>query len=112
MLVDNVLTALQLLANHHRNKLQIPVLAITGSNGKTTTKELTAAVLSRKYKTLYTKGNLNNQIGVPLTLLSITKEHEMAVIEMGANHQKEIEALCKIAASYIKQKRKQKNKSK
>ena len=97
LLVDNVLTALQQLANHHRKKLKIPVLAITGSNGKTTTKELTAAVLSRKYKTLYTKGNLNNQIGVPLTLLSITKEHEMAVIEMGANHQKEIEALCKIA---------------
>ena len=97
LLVDDVLTALQNLANHHRNQLKIPILAITGSNGKTTTKELCAAVLSRKYKTHYTKGNLNNHIGVPLTLLSITREHEIAVIEMGANHQKEIEALCEIA---------------
>lgn len=97
LLVDDVLQSLQQLATYHRKQLNIPVIAITGSNGKTTTKELTAAVLSQKYKTLFTKGNLNNHIGVPVTLLSLTKEHELAVVEMGANHQKEIESLCKIA---------------
>lgn len=97
LLVSDVLKALQQLAGHHRNQLTIPFLAITGSNGKTTNKELINAVLSRKYKVLATKGNLNNHIGVPLTLLSITKEHEFAVIEMGANHQGEIQELCEIA---------------
>jgi UDP-N-acetylmuramoyl-tripeptide--D-alanyl-D-alanine ligase len=97
MLVEDVLTALQQLANHHRRQLTIPVLAITGSNGKTTSKELVNAVLSEKYKVLATKGNLNNHIGVPLTLLNITREHEMAIIEMGANHQGEIAMLCNIA---------------
>lgn len=97
ILVDNVLTTLQKLANHHRNQAKIPFIGITGSNGKTTTKELTAAVLSKKYKTLFTQGNLNNHIGVPLTLLSLKKEHEIAIIEMGANHQGEIAELCRIA---------------
>lgn len=97
ILVKDVLTSLQDLAKHHRSQLSIPIIAITGSNGKTTSKELLNAVLSRKYKTLATKGNLNNHIGVPLTLLSITKDVEMAIIEMGANHQKEIEFLAKIA---------------
>lgn len=97
ILVNDVLTTLQQLANHHRKQLTIPVIGITGSNGKTTTKELIHAVLSEKYKVLATKGNLNNHIGVPLTLLSITNEHEMAIVEMGANHQGEIEQLCSIA---------------
>jgi UDP-N-acetylmuramoyl-tripeptide--D-alanyl-D-alanine ligase len=97
LLVDDVLSTLQQLAKHHRRQLNIPVIGITGSNGKTTTKELINAVLSKKYNVLATKGNLNNHIGVPLTLLSITKEHEMAIIEMGANHQGEIEMLCSIA---------------
>lgn len=97
ILVKDVLTALQELANYHRKQFDIPVVAITGSNGKTTTKELVHAVLSKKFKTQYTQGNLNNHIGVPLTLLSVTKEHEMVVVEMGANHQGEIDALCKIA---------------
>lgn len=97
ILVKDVLVALQELANHHRNQLTIPFIGITGSNGKTTSKELLHAVLSRKYKTLATKGNLNNHIGVPLTLLSITNDIEMAIIEMGANHQREIEFLCNIA---------------
>ena len=97
LLVEDVLQSLQLLASYQRSQLNIPVIAITGSNGKTTTKELTAAVLSMKFKTLYTKGNLNNHIGVPLTLLSLTTDHEIAVVEMGANHQKEIEALSLIA---------------
>jgi len=97
ILVEDVLIALQKLANHHRKQSKIPFIGITGSNGKTTTKELTAAVLSKKYKTLFTQGNLNNHIGVPLTLLSLTKEHEIAIIEMGANHQGEIAELCKIA---------------
>jgi len=97
LLTDNVLATLQNLARHHRQQLSIPVVGITGSNGKTTTKELIHAVLSGKYKTHATKGNLNNHIGVPLTLLSVQPEHEMAVIEMGANHQKEIEELCGIA---------------
>lgn len=97
ILVDDVLQALQDLAHHHRLQLNIPFIGITGSNGKTTSKELLYAVLSRKYKTLATKGNLNNHIGVPLTLLSITDDIEMAIIEMGANHQHEIEFLCNIA---------------
>ncbi len=97
ILVDNVLTTLQKLASHHRRQSKIPFIAITGSNGKTTTKELTAAVLTQKFKTLFTQGNLNNHIGVPLTLLSLTKEHEIAIIEMGANHQGEIAELCRIA---------------
>lgn len=97
ILVDDVLATLQSLANYHRKQLKIPFLAITGSNGKTTTKELINAVLSKKYKTLATKGNLNNHIGVPLTLLSITNDIEFAIIEMGANHQKEISLLCDIA---------------
>ncbi len=96
-LVKDVLTALQQLANHHRHQLKIKVLAITGSNGKTTNKELINAVLSKQFKTLATVGNLNNHIGVPLTLLSLTKEHEIAIVEMGANHQGEINALCEIA---------------
>ncbi len=95
--VDDVLNSLQLLANYHRRQLKIPFLAITGSNGKTTTKELIRSVLSKKYKTIATKGNLNNHIGVPLTILSIPVDAEFAVIEMGANHQKEIESYCRIA---------------
>ncbi len=97
ILVENVLETLQALARHHRRQLKIPVLAITGSNGKTTTKELCREVLSKKYKTLATLGNLNNHIGVPLTLLSIKKDTEFAIIEMGANAQKEIAMLCNIA---------------
>jgi len=97
LLVDDVLKALQDLATYHRTQTKIPVLAITGSNGKTTTKELIAAVLSKKYNVNYTQGNLNNHIGVPLTLLSITNENNFAVVEMGANHQKEIELLASIA---------------
>ncbi|WP_316819441.1 UDP-N-acetylmuramoyl-tripeptide--D-alanyl-D-alanine ligase [Pedobacter gandavensis] len=97
ILVPDVLTALQQLAKHHREQLNIPVIGLTGSNGKTTTKELINAVLAEKYKTFATKGNLNNHIGVPLSLLSLTKETEIAVIEMGANHQKEIEFLCELA---------------
>jgi UDP-N-acetylmuramoyl-tripeptide--D-alanyl-D-alanine ligase len=96
ILVDNVLSTLQNLANYHRKQLKIPFIAITGSNGKTTTKELVNAVLSKKYKTLATSGNLNNHIGVPLTILSITNDIEIAIIEMGANHQKEIALLCEI----------------
>jgi UDP-N-acetylmuramoyl-tripeptide--D-alanyl-D-alanine ligase len=95
--VDNVLTTLQKLANFHRKHLKIPVLAITGTNGKTTTKELITHVLSQKFKVLATTGNLNNHIGVPLTLLNISNEHEIAVIEMGANHPGEINFLCSIA---------------
>lgn len=91
---DNVLSTLQALAFHHRKQLNIPVIAITGSNGKTTTKELVHAVLATQYKTSTTVGNLNNHIGVPLTLLKIKPEHEIAVVEMGANHQKEIEHYC------------------
>ncbi|MDX2046028.1 MAG: UDP-N-acetylmuramoyl-tripeptide--D-alanyl-D-alanine ligase [Chitinophagaceae bacterium] len=93
----DVLTALQQLALHHRKQFKIPFLAVTGSNGKTTTKELIHAVLSTTYTTYTTQGNLNNHIGIPLTLLSIKKDAELAVIEMGANHQKEIEGYCKIA---------------
>lgn len=95
--VKDVLITLQDLANYHRKQFKIPFIAITGSNGKTTNKELINAVLSKKYKTLATVGNLNNHLGVPFTLLSVTKEHEIAIIEMGANHQGEIDALCKIA---------------
>lgn len=97
ILVNNVLKFLQKLANHHRKQFTIPVIGITGTNGKTTTKELTASVLSKKYNTLFTKGNLNNHLGVPLTLLNLTREHGIAVIEMGANHIGEIEQLCLIA---------------
>ena len=97
ILVDDCLTSLQKLANHHRKQLGIPIVALTGSNGKTTTKELINAVLSAKFKTSATVGNLNNHIGVPLTLLAIKKEIEIAVVEMGANHQGEIKALCEIA---------------
>jgi UDP-N-acetylmuramoyl-tripeptide--D-alanyl-D-alanine ligase len=94
--VDNVLETLQLLAKHHREQFNIPFIAITGSNGKTTTKELIHVVLSSTYRTYTTTGNLNNHIGVPLTILKIKSDAEMAVIEMGANHQKEIEGYCKI----------------
>ena len=95
--VPSTLEFLQQLAIYHRNKLSIPFIGLTGSNGKTTTKELIHAVLSEKFNVQYTYGNLNNHIGVPLTILSIKPEHEIAVIEMGANHQKEIELLCTIA---------------
>ncbi|HIA06058.1 MAG TPA: UDP-N-acetylmuramoyl-tripeptide--D-alanyl-D-alanine ligase [Flavobacteriales bacterium] len=95
--VEEVLPALQELAAYHRESLNIPVLCITGTNGKTTTKDLTARILSKKLNVVATKGNLNNHIGVPLSLLTIGKDAEMAVIELGANHIKEIEFLCKIA---------------
>jgi UDP-N-acetylmuramoyl-tripeptide--D-alanyl-D-alanine ligase len=94
IVVDDALTTLQALAGHHRSTFDIPFIAITGSNGKTTTKELVYAVLSSHFKTYTTQGNLNNHIGVPLTILSIKKDAQMAVIEMGANHQKEIEGYC------------------
>lgn len=97
LLVADVLTALQDLARHHRRQLTIPVIGLTGTNGKTTTKELINAVLSQHFTTLATQGNLNNHIGVPLTILSINASHQMAVIEMGANHIKEIALLCSIA---------------
>jgi UDP-N-acetylmuramoyl-tripeptide--D-alanyl-D-alanine ligase len=96
-LVQDVLETLQALALHHRKQFKIPFIAITGSNGKTTTKELLHAVLSSTYRTYTTKGNLNNHIGVPLTILSIKDDAAMAIIEMGANHQKEIESYCRIA---------------
>ncbi len=92
--VPNVLESLQMLAKFHRERFGIPFIAITGSNGKTTTKELVSAVLATQYKTYTTEGNLNNHIGVPLTLLKIKPDAEMAVVEMGANHQKEIEGYC------------------
>lgn len=98
IVVNNVLETLQQLARHHRKKLTLPVIGITGTNGKTTSKELITAVLGQKYKVLATSGNLNNHIGVPLTLLQIDKTHEIAIIEMGANHQGEIDFLCNIAA--------------
>jgi len=97
MLVEDVLTTLQALARHHRQQFTIPFIAITGSNGKTTTKELVHAVLSRKYRTATTEGNLNNHIGIPLTLLKIKADAEIAVIEMGANHQQEIAGYCNYA---------------
>jgi UDP-N-acetylmuramoyl-tripeptide--D-alanyl-D-alanine ligase len=97
IVVDDVLTTLQQLARFHRDRLKIPVIGITGSNGKTTTKELTGCVLAKKYKTISTRGNLNNHIGVPLSVLSLNAETEIAVIEMGANHCGEIAWLCRIA---------------
>jgi len=97
VVVDDALKTLQQLANYHRQQLKMPVIGITGTNGKTTTKELINAVLSSTYKTACTKGNLNNHIGVPLTLLSIKPTDEIAIVEMGANHVGEIDDLCKIA---------------
>lgn len=97
ILVDDVLKTLQDLSNYHRNQMDIPVLAITGSNGKTTTKELVREVLSTSYKVHCTRGNFNNHIGVPLTLLAMPIDTEIAIIEMGANHPKEIDFLCHIA---------------
>ncbi len=97
LLVPDTLLALQELAREWRRTLHIPVIAITGTNGKTTTKELTAAVLATRYKVHYTQGNLNNQIGVPLTLLQLTRAHEIAIIEMGASHPGDIKELVEIA---------------
>ncbi|TDQ72147.1 UDP-N-acetylmuramoyl-tripeptide--D-alanyl-D-alanine ligase [Sphingobacterium yanglingense] len=97
ILVDDVLVALQKLAEYHRDQLDIPIIGITGTNGKTTSKELLYAVLSQRYKTFATLGNLNNHIGVPLSILSISKDIEIAIIEMGANHLGEISFLSKIA---------------
>ena len=97
ILVQNSLETLQELAKFHRTYLKLPIIALTGSNGKTTTKELINVVLAKKFKTKATIGNLNNHIGVPLTLLSFTKETEIGIVEMGANHKKEIEFLCEIA---------------
>lgn len=97
ILVDDCLQTLQQLANHHRRQLGTRVIGITGTNGKTTTKELISAVLSQTHNVLYTLGNLNNHIGVPLTLLRLKAEHDLAVIEMGANHPGEIKFLCEIA---------------
>ncbi len=97
ILVDDVLSTLQALSQYHRMQFDIPVIAITGTNGKTTTKELICGVLSKRYRTLATQGNLNNHIGVPLTLLNLTPETEIAVIEMGASHPGEIDFLCNIA---------------
>ena len=97
ILVDDVLSTLQQLANYHRKQFKIPFLAITGSNGKTTTKELIHRVLSSQFKTYTTEGNLNNHIGVPLTILKIRKDAELVVLEMGANHIGEIASYCRIA---------------
>ena len=97
ILVDDVLVALQQLARHHRRALGTRIIGVTGTNGKTTTKELIAATLGQKYNVLYTQGNLNNHIGVPKTLLQLTKEHDIAVVEMGANHPGEIKTLVNIA---------------
>ncbi|WP_405202782.1 UDP-N-acetylmuramoyl-tripeptide--D-alanyl-D-alanine ligase [Dokdonia sp. LLG6352-1] len=97
VLVDDVLSTLQQLANYHRNYLDLPIIGITGSNGKTTTKELIYAVLSEQYNVIATKGNLNNHIGVPLTLLTMDASTEIGIVEMGANHQGEIKMLCEIA---------------
>ncbi|WP_338378098.1 UDP-N-acetylmuramoyl-tripeptide--D-alanyl-D-alanine ligase [uncultured Flavobacterium sp.] len=97
ILVNDSLIALQQLANFHRKQLNTTIISLTGSNGKTTTKELINTVLSEKYKTIATIGNLNNHIGVPLTLLRLTEDTQIGIIEMGANHQKEIELLCTIA---------------
>lgn len=96
ILVDDCLTTLQQLANFHRKQLMTPIIAITGTNGKTTTKELIAAILSRQYNILYTEGNLNNHIGVPLTLLRLTSNHELAVVEMGASKPGDIKELVEI----------------
>lgn len=97
ILVDNVLSTLQQLANYHRKQCNAQIISLTGSNGKTTTKELIKSVLETTYPIIATEGNLNNHIGVPLTLLRITRETEFAIVEMGANHLKEIELLCSIA---------------
>jgi UDP-N-acetylmuramoyl-tripeptide--D-alanyl-D-alanine ligase len=97
ILVEDSLVTLQSLAQYHRLYLQLPIIALTGSNGKTTTKELINVVLSKKFKTRATVGNLNNHIGVPLTLLSFNKETQIGIVEMGANHQQEIAFLCEIA---------------
>lgn len=96
ILVDDSLKTLQDLATHHRQQFTIPIIGITGTNGKTTTKELISAVLSQKYQVLFTQGNLNNHIGVPLTLLRLRDHHDLAVIEMGANHVGEIAELCQM----------------
>lgn len=96
LLVGDCLKALQELANYHRRRMGTRIIGITGTNGKTTTKELIAAVLQKKFEVLYTQGNLNNHIGVPLTLLGLAPQHELAVIEMGANHPGEIKALTRI----------------
>jgi len=100
ILVENVLVSLQQLARYHRKQFQVPILAITGSNGKTTTKELTYAILTKKFKVIATTGNLNNHIGVPITLLNIKPETEIVIVEMGANHVGEIDTLCRIAEPY------------
>ena len=97
ILVHDVKSTLQELAEFHRNQITIPVIGITGTNGKTTTKELTNAVLSSEYNCYSTKGNLNNQIGLPLSILEINKAHEIAVIEMGASEIGEIRNLCRIS---------------
>ncbi|WP_340066153.1 UDP-N-acetylmuramoyl-tripeptide--D-alanyl-D-alanine ligase [Ascidiimonas aurantiaca] len=97
LLVSNVLETLQKLATHHRRQLKTPLISLTGSNGKTTTKELIHAVISTSYRTVATTGNLNNHIGVPLTLLRLQPDTQIGIIEMGANHQKEIAFLCEIA---------------
>tara|TARA_R110002050_G_scaffold290260_1_gene443699 strand:- start:20243 stop:21529 length:1287 start_codon:yes stop_codon:yes gene_type:complete len=97
ILVESVLGTLQELATFHRSKLNIPVIAVTGSNGKTTSKELINAVLSKKYNVAYTYGNLNNHIGVPITLLSVSEAHDIALIEMGDNHPREVALLCEFA---------------
>jgi UDP-N-acetylmuramoyl-tripeptide--D-alanyl-D-alanine ligase len=96
IVVEDVLNTLQKLANYHRRKLKIPIIAITGTNGKTTTKELVSAILSKEFNVAFTPGNFNNHIGVPLTLLSMTENHEIGVVEMGANHPGEIKLLCDI----------------
>ena len=97
ILVGDCLTALQLLARHHRRTIGTRIIGVTGTNGKTTTKELIATVLGEKYNVLYTQGNFNNHIGVPKTLLRLTREHDIAVVEMGANHPGEIKTLTSIA---------------
>ena len=97
ILVENSLETLQELSKFHRAYLKLPIIALTGSNGKTTTKELINVVLAKKFNTKATIGNLNNHIGVPLTLLSFTSETQIGIVEMGANHKKEIEFLCEIA---------------
>ena len=97
LLVDDCLKTLQALAREHRRQMGTRIIGITGTNGKTTTKELIATVLQQRYKVLYTQGNLNNHIGVPLTLLGLKEEHELAVVEMGANHPGEIRTLVNIA---------------
>ena len=96
LVVDDSLKALQELAKHHREQLGLPIIGITGTNGKTTTKELISAVLSKKYNIIYTQGNFNNQLGVPLTVLRIKPDAEMAVVEMGASHPGDIDELTNI----------------